>query len=163
MTDVSAARRAPAPARSRAERDEGVSAWAGVLKVHAAVVPELDRRLQQAHGIPLTWYDALLELNAAPGRRLTMSELGQRAVVSRTRVSRVVDELVKAGHVERAANPDDGRSAYAVLTPQGRDLLRAAAPTYLAGIEELFGRHLAGEASTVAGALTRVLESLRDR
>ena len=147
-------------ARSRAERDEGVSAWAGVLKVHAAVVPELDRRLQQAHGIPLTWYDVLLELNAAPKRRLTMTELGQRAVVSRTRVSRVVDELVKAGHVERAANPDDGRSAYAVLTPQGRGLLRSAAPTYLAGIEELFARHVgAKDAPTIAAAMTRVLEA----
>nr|WP_269204647.1 MarR family transcriptional regulator [Motilibacter deserti] len=109
----------------------------------------------------MTWYDVLLELNAAPDRRLTMSELGQRAVVSRTRVSRVVDELVKAGHVERAANPSDGRSAYAVLTAQGRGLLRAAAPTYLAGIEELFGRHLGDEATAVATALSRVLEAAR--
>jgi DNA-binding MarR family transcriptional regulator len=148
--------------RSKADRDGAVTAWASVLKVHAAVVPELDRRLQQEHGLPLTWYDVLLELNAAPARRLTMSELGQRAVVSRTRVSRVVDELVKAGHVERAANPDDGRSAYAVLTAQGRRLLRTAAPTYLSGIEELFGRHLRPEdARTVAAALTGVLDAAR--
>ncbi|NHC14638.1 MarR family winged helix-turn-helix transcriptional regulator [Motilibacter deserti] len=161
MTDAPERPRSASSRRSRAEREEGVDAWASVLKVHAAVVPELDRRLQQAHGLPLTWYDVLLELNAAPDRRLTMSELGQRAVVSRTRVSRVVDELVKAGHVERAANPSDGRSAYAVLTAQGRGLLRAAAPTYLAGIEELFGRHLGDEATAVATALSRVLEAAR--
>jgi len=101
--------------------DEGVTAWASVLKVHAALVPILDRELRAAHDLPLTWYDILLELNAAPGRRLTMGELGKRAVVSRTRAVRVVDELVAAGLVAREPNPDDRRSAYAVLTPSGTD------------------------------------------
>nr|WP_269205333.1 MarR family transcriptional regulator [Motilibacter aurantiacus] len=109
----------------------------------------------------MTWYDVLLELSTAPERRLTMSELGERAVVSRTRVSRVVDELVKAGHVERAPNPRDARSAYAVLTPGGRAALRAAAPTYLDGIEELVGRHLGADAPAVAAALGRVLDAAR--
>ena len=62
--------------------------------MHAALVPRLDRELQETHGLPLTWYDVLLELNAAPGRRLTMGPLGSVAAMSRTRVSRVVDELV---------------------------------------------------------------------
>jgi DNA-binding MarR family transcriptional regulator len=85
-----------------------VAAWAGVLKVHAALVPVLDRELKDAHDLPLTWYDILLELNSAPGRRLTMGEVGRRAVVSRTRAVRVVDELVGAGLVVREQNPDDG-------------------------------------------------------
>ena len=67
--------------------------WGALLKVHAALVPRFDRELQEAHGLPLTWYDVLLELNAAPERRLTMGQLGSVAAVSRTRVSRVVDEL----------------------------------------------------------------------
>src|SRR5215472_16608255 len=53
--------------------------------------------------VSLSWYDVQLELNAAPGRRLRMSELGQRAVLSRTRVSRVVGELAAAGLAERQA------------------------------------------------------------
>ena len=64
--------------------------WGALLKVHAALVPRFDRELQETHGLPLTWYDVLLELNAAPGRRLTMGQLGSVAAVSRTRVSRVV-------------------------------------------------------------------------
>src|SRR5262249_53334733 len=100
--------------------------------------------------------------NSAPGRRLTMSQLGALAVVSRSRVSRVVDELVRAGLVEREPNPDDGRSAYARITQTGRARLRAAAPTYLAGIEKHFtGRMTAAEAATVAAALEKVL-SARD-
>lgn len=139
-------------------QDDAVAAWGALLKVHAALVPRLDRALQESHGIPLTWYDVLLELNSAPGRRLTMGELGEVAAVSRTRVSRVVDELVAAGLVSREVNPEDRRSAHAVLTPRGRDRLRKAAPTYLAGIARHFSDHLgAREAATIATGLQHVL------
>jgi DNA-binding MarR family transcriptional regulator len=122
----------------------------------------LDAELQAAHNLPLTWYDVLLELNAAHNRQLTMSELGRVAVVSRTRVSRVVDELVRSGLVERIANPTDRRSAFARITPAGRARLRAAAPTYLAGIDRHFTSHLTQrEAATVASALEKVLGAWR--
>src|SRR5437763_9116398 len=94
--------------------------WGSLLKVHAALVPRLDRELQETHGLPLTWYDVLLELSAATERRLTMGQLGSAASVSRTRVSRVVDELVRTGLVSREPSPDDGRSAFAALTAAGR-------------------------------------------
>jgi DNA-binding MarR family transcriptional regulator len=138
--------------------DDLADTWGALLKVHAALVPRLDRELKEAHGLPLTWYDVLLELNAAPERRLTMGELGSVAAVSRTRVSRVVDELVRAGLVAREPNPDDGRSAFATLTPAGRAVLRKAAPTYVAAVHREFADHLtAREAAVVAGALRKVL------
>ena len=133
-------------------------AWTALLQVHAALVPRLDRALQQAAGLPLSWYDVLLELAAAPGGRLTMGELAQRVVLSRTRVSRIVDELVAAGLVCREGNPDDGRSAFAVLTADGLARYRAAAPHYLASIETEFASGLTdGELGAVAAALRTVL------
>jgi DNA-binding MarR family transcriptional regulator len=139
--------------------DERVSAWAALLRVHATVVPRLEREVSAA-GLPLSWYDVLLELNAAADRRLRMTELGARVVLSRERVSRVVDELERAGLVRRERNPDDGRSLLAVVTDEGRARLRAAAPTYLAGIERHFGAHLDDdEARTVARVLSRVVEA----
>ncbi|BCY07787.1 MarR family winged helix-turn-helix transcriptional regulator [Actinoplanes sp. L3-i22] len=138
--------------------DTETAAWAALLRVHAAVVPILDRALQSACGLPLTWYDVLLELRHAPAGRLSMGELGERAVVSRTRVSRVVDQLAAAGLVVRESNPDDRRSAHAAITEAGRARLREAAPVYLDGIR----RHFTGlmspeEAIVVAGALEKVL------
>jgi len=139
--------------------------WGALLKVHALLVPRLDRELQEAHGLPLTWYDVILELNAAPERRLTMGQLGAVAAVSRSRVSRVVDELVRAGLVAREPNPDDGRSAFAALTPAGRAALRKAAPTYVAAVQREFAEHLTvREADVLAGALRKVLAAgARDR
>jgi DNA-binding MarR family transcriptional regulator len=112
----------------------------------------------------LTWYDVLLELNSAPDRRLTMGQLGAVAAVSRTRVSRVVDELVRAGFVAREPNPDDGRSAYAALTPSGRVALRKAAPTYVAAVQRHFADHLsAHEREVLANALRKVLAAADNR
>lgn len=136
---------------------DDTAAWAALLRVHATLVPVLDRELQNACNLPLTWYDVLLELNSAPGRRLSMGELGQVAVVSRSRVSRVVDQLAAEGLVAREANPDDRRSAYATITDAGRKRLRAAAPVYLAGIKRHYTDHLGADAGTVAEALERVL------
>jgi DNA-binding MarR family transcriptional regulator len=140
--------------------DTDTAAWAALLRVHAAVVPVLDRTLQTACGLPLTWYDVLLELNGAPDRRLSMGELGARAVVSRSRVSRVVDQLAAEGLIAREANPDDKRSAYAAITDAGRRRLRAAAPAYLAGIERHFTSKMTpAEVRTVAAALEKVLRT----
>jgi len=138
---------------------EPVSAWAALLRVHAAVLPKLSRALADV-GLPISWYDVLLVLNAAPDRRLRMSELGHRAVVSREQVSRVVTELERAGLVERQPNPEDRRSSFAAITAAGRSRLRSAAPVYLAAIEEHFTRHLTErEVRAITSALGKVLEA----
>jgi DNA-binding MarR family transcriptional regulator len=74
-----------------------------------------------------------------------MSELGQRAVLSRTRVSRVVDELAAAGLAERQPDQADGRSSFAVLTPAGRNALRRAWPVYREAIRRRLGAHLTAQ------------------
>ena len=141
------------------EQLDRVAPWAALLRVHAAVLPKLERALA-AQQMPLAWYDVLLELNAAPDRRLRMSELGARVVLSRERVSRVVDELERAGLVGRERNPDDKRSLFAVLRPEGRARLRAAAPVYLESIERHYTGHLEDEEIRVISvALGRVLQA----
>ncbi len=117
-------------------------AWSGLLRLHAQLVPLIDRDLERATGMPLRWYDVLLELSAAPERRLRMLELSDAVVLSRTRVSRVVDELVEAGFVTRTPNPDDRRSAFAELSPAGRSAFRKAAPVYLELIRTHLGKRL---------------------
>jgi DNA-binding MarR family transcriptional regulator len=140
------------------EEPPGIEAWRAFLLTHAAVVRRLERDLERAQNLPLAWYDVLLELNAAPRRRLRMQDLAARVVLSRSRVSRVVDELVRAGLVRREPDPSDGRAAFAVATEEGRAALRRAAPVYLRGIEEQFLAHLtAAELRTIETGLNRVL------
>jgi DNA-binding MarR family transcriptional regulator len=122
--------------------DPVVAAWRGLLVAHSRLVPAVEADLRAAGQVSLSWYDVLLELNAAPGRRLRMSELGQRAVLSRTRVSRVVDELAAAGLAERQPDQADGRSSFAVLTAAGRNALRRAWPVYREAIRRHLGARL---------------------
>ncbi len=137
------------------------SAWGALLQVHAAVVPVLDHKLVAEAGMPLRFYDVLLELAAAPDQKLRMSDLADRVVLSRTRVSRLVDEMATAGLLVREQNPQDGRSAYAALTALGLRRYRQAAPSYLAGIEEHFARPLADrDLKVLAATLQRVLAAL---
>src|SRR5689334_23212189 len=93
--------------------DDLVRVWSALLRLHAALVPVIDAELTGATGIPLGWYDVMLELYEAPDRRMRMTELGEAAVLSRSRVSRVVDELERHGYLTRSPNPDDRRSSYA--------------------------------------------------
>ncbi|QEO08780.1 MarR family winged helix-turn-helix transcriptional regulator [Protaetiibacter larvae] len=134
--------------------------WDSLLRFEALVLPRLDRTVQRATGLPLTWYDVLLELWLADGR-LTMGELGERVVLSRTRVSRLVDELSRAGLVVREANPDDGRSSFAALTPEGLRRFQAARKVYLPAIDDEVGRLPDAELAVVAEGLERLLAAAR--
>jgi DNA-binding MarR family transcriptional regulator len=137
-----------------------VSAWRALLLAQSRALRAIERDLEAADVIPITWYDVLLEINSAPERQLRMQELGVRAVLSRTRVSRIVTELESAGLVERRPDPDDGRATLAVITSAGRAALRRAAPIYLAGIERHFNRYLSESSRrTIALALQRVIDA----
>jgi DNA-binding MarR family transcriptional regulator len=143
------------------EIDDQVAAWRAVLLTQDRVVRAIERDLADAGRIPLSWYDVLLELNAAPRRCLRMQELSERVVLSRSRVSRLVDDLEAQGLVERTPDPDDGRATLARLTSAGRSALRQAAPVYLRGIERYFTAHLdERERATIAEALQRVVDRL---
>ena len=54
--------------------DPAVDAWRGLLVAHSRLVPAVEADLRAAGQVPLSWCDVLLELNAAPDRRLRMSE-----------------------------------------------------------------------------------------
>jgi DNA-binding MarR family transcriptional regulator len=138
-----------------------VAAWRSLLLVHNRAVRAIESDLSREGTVPLGWYDVLLELAAADGQ-LRMQELGVRAVLSRTRVSRIVTELEGAGLVERCPDPADGRAALAVITAAGRRAQRATAPVYLDSIERQFTRHLTErEQRTIASALQRVVDAHR--
>ena len=138
--------------------EDDIAAWRALLLAQNAVLRAIEADLERAGCVPLSWYDVLLELNAAEDRRLPMQELARRTVLSRTRVSRLVDDLVAEDYVSRAPDPADGRVSFAVLTPAGRTALRKAAPVYLEGIRRHFTDHLtASERSRLVTTLGNVI------
>ena len=139
---------------------EGLAAWNGFLRVHQALVAELDRELVERHDLPLAWYDVLVQLQSA-GRELTMGEVSERLLISPSTCTRVVERMVVAGLVERRTDADDARIRHVTLTTAGRGRLRAAAVTHLDGIERRFGAFLGPDAARLAGQFEAMLSALR--
>ena len=135
-----------------------MEAWRALLLAQNAVLRAIDEDLAAAGAVPLRIYDVLLELNAAPGGTLRLKDLAGRTVLTRSRVSKLVDELVAAGLVERRGDPNDKRASVVAITLSGRRALKKAAPVYLNGIVRHFTAHL-NEAETAAltSALQRVI------
>src|SRR5262245_2640591 len=115
-----------------------LNAWRGFLRVHSALVRELDRELEMTHGLPLTQFEVLIHLNNAPDKRLRMSELASSVLLSQSGVTRLVDRLEREGLVVREPCPSDRRGLHARLTEEGSRRLAEARPTHLAGVRERF-------------------------
>lgn len=109
--------------------------WRSFLRAHATVTRRLEQELADA-GMPLGWYDVLLQLAEAPRHRLRMAELADRVLLSRSGLTRLVDRLQAEGYVRRERSPDDARGTFTVLTREGRDALRAVVPAHLAGVRQ---------------------------
>jgi DNA-binding MarR family transcriptional regulator len=122
-----------------------LSAWRGMLRVHSTLVKALDAELQAEHGLPLSSYEVLITLRTAPGKRLRMAELADRAILSRSGMTRLVDRLEREGLLERYRCDSDARGFFAVLTPKGEELLATARRTHLDGVRERFVTHFAPE------------------
>jgi DNA-binding MarR family transcriptional regulator len=129
------------------------AAWRGMLRVHASVMRELDRRLLETHRLGIDAYGVLITLVSAPGGALTMGELADRRNLSPSGISRAVDRLTRAGLVKRTANPADGRSLLVGLTPDGLARLRDAQVTHHATARELLLARLNEHELTVLSEL----------
>ncbi len=137
--------------------DDDIEAWRLFLLAHAAAVRAIEQDVHRV-GIPLTWYDVLLELNAATDGQLRMQELSDRVVLSRTRVSRLVDEMALHHLVRKRPDDGDRRSTWAVITAEGRIALQDTAPVYMAGIREHFNQYLTvAERRALVRALAKVV------
>lgn len=130
--------------------------WRSFLRSHAAMMRRLERDLVNEHGLPLAWYDVLVQLAEAPEHRLRMTELAERVLLSRSGLTRLVDRLTATGLVSRQSDPSDARGTFSVLTDEGMDRLREAAPTHLRGVGEYMSRLSARELDVLAALLAKL-------
>jgi DNA-binding MarR family transcriptional regulator len=135
-----------------------LAAWRGFLRVHSALAKRFDAQLEAEHDLPLSSYEVLITLRAAPDRRLRMAELADRVLLSRSGMTRLVDRLERDGLLVRDTCASDARGCFAVLTPAGDELLARARGTHLDGVREAFLAHLGpDDLRTLAALWERVL------
>ncbi|MFG6502984.1 MarR family winged helix-turn-helix transcriptional regulator [Microbacterium sp. P05] len=117
--------------------DAEMSVWLPLIRVVQLLPQALDRTLREESGINHAHYAILVTLARSKEAAVTMGELAQIAGLSRSRLSHAIDALAARGWVRRSACAVDKRSARPVLTDEGWEVLRAAAPAHVAQIREL--------------------------
>ena len=139
--------------------EQQLLAWRLFLRAHALVIRRLETDLLAEQHMPLASYDVLVQLVEAPQRRLRMSELAERVLLSRSGLTRLVDRLEREGLVRREACLDDARGLFTVLLPAGVEKLREASGTHLRGVaEHAVGRLDEAEAAQLSTLLGRMID-----
>ena len=138
--------------------EQQLLAWRQFLRTHALVTRRLESELMAEQQLPLASYDVLVQLVEAPQRRLRMSELAEKVLLSRSGLTRLVDRMEREGLVSREPCEDDARGLFTVMTDAGYERLRGATGTHLRGVAEHgMGRLDDDQARQLAQLLATVL------
>ena len=138
-----------------------LDAWRSFLRAHSRVTRVLDAELSAECDLPLGSYEVLIHLNEAPDKRLRMTDLADRVLLSRSGLTRLVDRMEREGLIRRETCPSDLRGTNAVLTREGLARLKAAAPIHLRGVREhLVDLLTPDELATMAEAFGRIVGPL---
>ena len=115
----------------------GLQAWQALLRAHATLLRQLETDLERKTGLALADFDVLAQL-AGAGGSLRMTELADRALISRSGMTRRVARLVHEGLVRRASADTDARGVVVVLTDAGVSRLTETAPVHVRAVSQLF-------------------------
>jgi DNA-binding MarR family transcriptional regulator len=115
----------------------GLEAWTSLLRAHATLMRQLESDLARETGLALADFDVLAQL-AAAGGELRMTELANRALISRSGMTRRVARLVEEGLVRRVNADGDARGVVVALTDGGIARLTETAPVHARGIAQFF-------------------------
>ncbi|MEV8340234.1 MarR family winged helix-turn-helix transcriptional regulator [Streptomyces niveus] len=137
-------------------------AWQAYRRMFLLLNAQLARDLAQDSGLSDADYDVLSALAASPDRRRRVSELADRMLWSRSRLSHHLARMQQRGLVVREECATDGRGAVVVLTDEGTRTIEQAAPPHVESVRRHFIDLLSPEqieafatiGETVVGRLT---------
>jgi len=134
------------------------SLFTDLVRLETRLYNVLDARLKAEHELPLGQFEFMRYL--AQHGTARVYDLAHWAAITVGATSKAVDRLEAAGRCRRTANPDDRRSSLVSLTPEGKRILAAAAPTVEAELQTWIGSAL--PADTLENLAT-TLSMLRQR
>ena len=135
---------------------ERLRAWRLYFESALALTDVLGTELEHNAGIPLRWYDVLVQLEDSP-EGIPMNQLAERILHSKSGFTRVVDRMEEEGLVRRVRPEHDRRTILVVLTDTGNKTKERARLYHRDGIERHFAQHLT---DADVKALTRALEKI---
>ncbi|MFZ5869661.1 MAG: MarR family winged helix-turn-helix transcriptional regulator [Actinomycetota bacterium] len=136
--------------------------WRAFLEANQRLWDKLARELDDESDLSLAEYEILVRLSEVEGWSLRMSELADRLVHSRSRLTHTARRMEERGLVRREACPADGRGVLCVMTDAGYAELVKAAPVHVEGVRtHLFDQLTPDEVAALGSAMRKVREHLR--
>ena len=124
-------------------------AWIGFQRAHRELARRLESALVERHNLSLSALEVLGHVAAQEDRMRRLSRLAEDTSLSISRVSRIVDALVRRGLVERQPCPADTRATNARITDAGLELVRAAQADHRHDVHAAFHERLTDEERAV--------------
>lgn len=138
------------------------SAWRKYIVASRRLLEALDDDLA-TNGLSLSDYEILVHLSDAPERRLRMSDLAEKTILSRSRLSHRIKYMEGKGWVERQKCASDKRGTWAVMTNKGWSSIVKAAPDHVESIRKRFIDQISkADQANIATAFEKVEQSLRN-
>lgn len=132
-----------------------------VVRTHSRLAPLIDADLRQRR-LTASQFNTLLVLRMAGEAGLRMSEIGERLVVTRSNVTRLVDGLERQGLVARGEHADR-RATVVRLTSAGAKLVARTLPGHRRRLAELTDCLSRTEKQTLVRLLSKLRRELRHR
>ena len=118
------------------------TAWVLLIRVQQVLLGQVEAALKDAGMPPLSWYDVLLELSRNPDTGLRQYEIGERVLLNKHNLSRLIDRLESEELVKREACDMDGRGNIVKITGKGTQVKQEMWPVYARKIQELIAEPL---------------------
>ncbi len=104
------------------ESADGMALVTSIMRVQQVFLARIESVLRP-HGLTFARYEVLRLLGFSRRGSMPVGKIGERLQVHPASVTNAVQRLEADGLVERSANPNDGRSVIAAITPEGRRLV----------------------------------------
>lgn len=138
-------------------RDEKVLLVGLLLDTNARLARRLSAELESECGLPLPWFDVLLQLRRSPDGRLKMSQVADAIVHSTGGTTRLIDRLEQVGHVQRQLCPNDRRAVHVAITATGNAKLDEALGVHVRYLNGHLASRLSDEERTQLSSLLKKL------
>ncbi len=144
---------------SKQPTKNAIRAWIQLHRAQRLLLEYAEHSLKSNGLPPLSWYDVLLELHRASEDGLRQFEIGEKVLLNKHNLSRLIDRLEKKQLVQRHTCSEDGRGNLIRITAEGEKVLREMWSVYGQTIQECFGSRLkSDEFVELSRVLSKVLE-----
>ncbi|TMR89760.1 MarR family winged helix-turn-helix transcriptional regulator [Nonomuraea basaltis] len=133
--------------------DAEFRAWIGYRRMRLLLDAEVGRDLLADSGLSMPDYDVLSALTSSEGHRRRLTELADRMLWSKSRLSRHISRMEERGLVAREECENDARGAVVVLTQDGLRTIQEAAPLHVESVRRHFIDLLSPEQLDALGAI----------